>query len=324
MSDIQLFRLGADGAANELPSRAATIEKHLQSLIEGQMEVFLGVRFLATEHFTGKSHGGRIDSLGLDENACPVIIEYKRHSNENVMSQGLFYLDWLLEHRAEFRWLVLEKFGKAVADQIEWAGTRLLCIAADFTRYDVHAVRQIPRNIELIRYKLFADDLLLLELVNNQNVGNAPAIKQGGASAVEPEPVADVTEAVPAAKAPYKDKSWEEQLAHAPAPLREVFEAVRSFLVALGDDVQEKPLRLWIAFRRLKNFACLMINPLRVTLTLKLDPASVESEIAQHGGLVRDVSQIGHRGTGDVELSLRTLADLEKAQALLTRCYVEN
>ena len=42
----------------------------------------------------------------------------------------------------------------------------LLCIAADFTRYDEHAVAQINRNIELIRYKLFGTDLLLLELVN--------------------------------------------------------------------------------------------------------------------------------------------------------------
>jgi RecB family endonuclease NucS len=47
---------------------------------------------------TGKTHRGRIDSLGLDENGCPVIIESKRKLNENVINQGLFYLDWLLDH----------------------------------------------------------------------------------------------------------------------------------------------------------------------------------------------------------------------------------
>ena len=150
MSDIQLFRL-ASGTAQELSGRAAAVEKQLQSLIEAQMPTFLGVRFLASEYTTGKTHRGRIDSLGLDENGCPVIIEYKRHSNENMMSQGLFYLDWLLDHRAEFQWLVMEKLGKDVANEIDWTGTRLLCIAADFTRYDQHAVQQIPRNIELIR-----------------------------------------------------------------------------------------------------------------------------------------------------------------------------
>lgn len=185
----------------------------------------------------------------------------------------------------------------------------------------------MPRNIELIRYKLFADDLLLLELVNNQNVGNAAAVKSADvAPADEPEPAQEVAEAALAGKvkAPYKDKSWEEQFAQAPEALREVFEAARSFMPTLGDDVQEKPLRLWIAFRRLKNFACLLINPLRVTITLKLDPASVALEIEKDGDFIRDVSQIGHWGTGDVELSLRTLADLEKARPLLERCYTEN
>ena len=28
------------------------------------------------------------------EYGCPVIVEYKRHNNENVINQGLFYLDW--------------------------------------------------------------------------------------------------------------------------------------------------------------------------------------------------------------------------------------
>ncbi len=59
-------------------------------LIESHMETFLGVRFLETEYRTGKTHRGRIDSLGLDENNCPVIIEYKRHSNENVINRGCF------------------------------------------------------------------------------------------------------------------------------------------------------------------------------------------------------------------------------------------
>ena len=54
--------------------------------MEQHLESFLGVRFLATEYVTGKAHGGRIDTLGLDDNNCPVIIEYKRALNENVIS----------------------------------------------------------------------------------------------------------------------------------------------------------------------------------------------------------------------------------------------
>lgn len=309
MSDLQLFRL-SNGTASELTSQAAKLEKQLQSLVEANMQTFLGVRFLASEYVTGKTHKGRIDSLGLDENGCPVIIEYKRHSNENVINQGLFYLDWLLDHQAEFRWLVMEKLGKDVADEIEWAGTRLLCIATDFTRYDQHAVQQIPRNIELIRYKLFGDDLLLLELVNAQSVPDATAVKPAQAAlAAEPE----------RPKATGKDKSVDEQLAIASAEIRDLYAQVISVLTSLGDDVQEKRLKLYTAFRRLKNFACVIVYPNRLLVTLRLDPASVKPE----EGFSRDVSQVGHWGTGDVELTLRGQADLERARPLLERSYAE-
>ncbi|MFC5576763.1 DUF5655 domain-containing protein [Lysobacter niabensis] len=305
MSDIQLFRL-AGGAAVELPGRAAAVEKQLQALIEGQMSAFLGVRFLASEYATGKTHKGRIDSLGLDENGCPVIVEYKRHSNENVINQGLFYLDWLLDHQAEFRWLVMERLGKDVADAIDWSGTRLLCIAADFTRYDQHAVQQIPRNIELLRYKLFADDLLLLELVNAVSVTDVTATKPD-------------TEAAATAKSVSKDKSFDEQYAGALPETRAVYDILAAYVLALGDDVTERRLKLYTAFRRLKNFVSVVMYPNKMLVMLKVDPDTVALE----DGFSRDVRLIGHWGTGDLELTVRTLADFDKAKPLIDRSYHE-
>lgn len=311
MSDLQLFRLSS-GTASELPSQAVKLEKHLQGLIEANMPTFLGVRFLATEYVTSRAHKGRIDSLGLDENDCPVIIEYKRHSNENVINQGLFYLDWLLDHQAEFRWLVMEKLGKEVAEQIEWTGTRLLCIATDFTRYDEHAVRQIPRNIELIRYKLFGDDLLLLELVNASSVPDATVAKAESSTQAPIMPVKP--------RAGGRDRSPAEQLEAASTEVRELYAQTASFLNSLGDDVQEKHMKVYVAFRRLKNFACVVVQQQRLLVMLKLSPTS----IPVGDGFARDVSQISHWGTGDVELSLHTPEDLERAKPLMQRSYAES
>jgi predicted transport protein len=315
MSDIQLFRLSG-GKAFELATRAAPLEKTLQRLIESQMEALLGVRFLASEYATGKTHKGRIDSLGLDENGCPVIVEYKRHSNENVINQGLFYLDWLMDHQAEFRWLVMEKLGKGDADQIEWSGTRLLCIASDFTRYDEHAVQQIPRNVELLRYKYFGEDLLLLELVNAQSVPDATAVQSAGADKGPVGAGRDYARA----KGPSKDKTPAEQLEVATAEIRALHERLTSYIMSLGDDVQEKPLKLYTAYRRLKNFACVIPYPNRMLVMLKLDPTTVALE----EGFSRDMRQTGHWGTGDLELLLRTEADFERAKPLLERSYTEN
>ncbi|MBO2547361.1 DUF5655 domain-containing protein [Shewanella algae] len=314
MSDIKLFKYYA-GGVTELEGKAAVVERDLQQLIESNMEAFLGVRFLATEYNTGKTHRGRIDSLGLDENGCPVIIEYKRHTNENVINQGLFYLDWLLDHQAEFQLLVMKTLGNEAAESIEWEGTRLLCIAGDFTKYDEHAVQQINRNIELLRYKLFADDLLMLELVNVVAVSGQSVKSQIGLTGT------DAAFAKP--KSSSVMKTHLEQLELASVSLKQLYDGVIDYTASLGDDVHYKQLKLYGAFRRLKNFVCIIVLPKqdpKLQLLVRLDPKTVDME----EGFSRDVSEIGHWGTGDLELTIRTADDLEKAKPLIKRAAEEN
>jgi predicted transport protein len=284
-----------------LAGQSVAVEKSLQTLIENHLEAFLGVRLLASEYSTGKTHGGRIDTLGLDENGCPVIIEYKRALNENVINQGLFYLDWLLDHKGEFTLLVLKRFGQEVADKIEWSSPRLLCIAGDFTRYDEHAVQQINRNIELIRYRRYGDSLLLFELIS--------------ATTAQPPGISD-TPTDPGIKS-YKTVS--EYLAQAKEELQDRFEALKAFLLALGDDVQMKTLKFYFAFKRIKNFACVEIRPQNNTLVIyvKVNPDSVPLE----AGFLRDVRHIGHFGTGDLEITISSDEALERAKPLLIQSY---
>ncbi|MFO0666765.1 MAG: DUF5655 domain-containing protein [Polyangiaceae bacterium] len=303
MSDIKLFRIRG-APPHELASKSVALEKSLQSLIEAHLDTFLGVRFLATEYSTGKVHGGRIDTLGIDENGCPVIIEYKRSTNENVINQGLFYLDWLMDHRGEFELLVMKKLGKPVSDAIEWSSPRLICIAGDFTKYDGHAVQQINRNIELVRYRKYGDELLLFELVNAVTVegsttDSVPPIGGGVASGSK--------------------ATAEEQLAAAPSDVRDLYEATKAYLLGLGDDVQLKPMKVYFAFKRLKNFACVELRAKMKTVLVyvKVDPEA----IALEEGFTRDVREIGHFGTGDLEITIRNSDDLERAKTLLNKSY---
>jgi predicted transport protein len=295
MADTKLFRIGTNGVI-ELAGRSAAVEKSLQRLIETHLESLLGVRLLASEYSTGRKHKGRIDSMGIDENGCPVIIEYKRALNENVINQGLFYLDWLLDHKAEYKLLVMDILGIKIAESIEWNNTRLLCIAGDFTRYDEYAVQQINKNIELIRYRQYDNDLILLELVN----------------AVEATPIQTSAEQK-------KYTTTTELLEKAPNDLQDLFELVKTYLMALGDDVQMKELKFYYAFKRIRNLACLEIHPQakKLLLYVKVDPSSINLE----KDFSRDVSSIGHFGTGDLELSLRNPDDFEKAKSLLIRSY---
>lgn len=299
MSDIKLFRL-KDLSAAEIPGSAEVLEKSLQNLIERNLEPLLGIQFLASEHSTGPKHKGRIDSLGIDENSSPVIIEYKRAANANVINQGLFYLDWLLDHKADFQILVTEKLGADAGKNIDWGAPRLLCIAGRFTRYDEHAVQQMNRNIELIRYRRFGEELLMLELVN-------ASVAETGSTAG--------TVAGPSSS--YKTIS--ETLETLQGPLDDLYQGLRAYLLALGDDVQEKTLKYYVAFKRLRNFACIEVHPSKGKLTvfLKVDPTTVTLQ----EGFSRDVRKIGHYGTGDLELTLRDQADLEVARAYIDLSY---
>jgi predicted transport protein len=300
MSDIKLFRV-ENGRAHELTGSALAIEKALQSLIESNLEPMLGIRFIASEHSTGKNHRGRIDTLGLDENGSPVILEYKRASNENVINQGLFYLDWLLDHRAEFTLLAMKMLGTAVEEEVDWSAPRLICIAGDFTRYDEHAVSQIGRNIELYRYRSYENGFLALELVNS---------KMG---AVEPGPTDDTP------KPKQAQKTVTDYLEQAAPELRNLYETLDAFLLGLGDDVSMKTTRLYLAYRRIKNFASVVVHSQtgQLLVFLKVNPEDVSLE----EGFSRDVREIGHFGTGDLELRIDSFEDLERAKPLIERSY---
>lgn len=310
MSDIKLFRLG--DIVHELSPSTAVIERSLQELFERNLEKLLGIRFLASEFSTGPVHGGRIDTLGIDEDGTPVIIEYKRSLNENVINQGLFYLDWLMDHRKDFQWLVMDKLGQEVAGKVDWSSPRLLCIAGDFTRYDSHAVKQINRSIELIRYRRFDSDYLMIELVHTPR--QAPRVIPAPA----PTSPGDVADNAGRAD-PYLSQRIDYRLQNASPALRDVWDAASTFLTSMGDDVQVKPVSLYYAFKRIRNFVCMELYPQKgvVLAFLKLDPTTVAIE----PGFTRDVRTIGHFGTGDLEVVMRTVDDVAKAMPLFQRAY---
>lgn len=301
MSDLKLFRVGSSGVG-ELAGGAVALEKSLQTLFERNLEALLGVRFLASEFVTNE--GGRMDTLGIDENGSPVIIEYKRSSNENVINQGLFYLNWLMGHRKDFEWLVMEKLGIGEAQKVDWSGPRLVCIAGDFTKYDEHAVKQMDRNIDLIRYRRFEGDLLLLEQLTSTTSSKPLVIADDGSVAPKG-----------------KYKTITDYLAAADPEMLDRYHQVEDYLTSLGDDVQVKTLDQYVAFRRIKNFACLELrnHAKKILVYVKVNPDTVQLE----DGFTRDMRNKGHYGTGDLEIAIHNAADFEKAKPLFERSYDE-
>lgn len=302
MSDIKLFRL-SESTVQEIPGSSFAIEKPLQWLIERHLETFLGVRFLASEFSTTKSHGGRIDTLGIDDTDCPVIVEYKRALNENVISQGLYYLNWLMEHQAEFKFLVLEKLGTAEANQIEWRYPRLICIAAEFTKFDIHAIEQMQRNIDLVRYRLYGDDLVLLELVGHQST-----IPEERSQSRTGKPALTVT-----ATEPRTDIVGPRYFDDCSADVHAWYRSLQAFTSTLGDDVEERVMKSYIAFRRLKTFAYFKFQSAtnRIAIDMPLPAGSVK--------LVPTFAL--QRPRGFIRIVVDSAEDVERAKPIIALAY---
>lgn len=99
-----------------------------------------------------------------------------------------------------------------------------------------------------------------------------------------------------------------------------LYDELYSFVMSLGDDINAKELRLYLAFSRLKNFICLLPMKGGLKLWVKLNPNTVQFE----EGFSRDVSSVGQWGTGDVEVYIRNKEELTKAKPLLEQTYQEN
>ena len=301
MADIKLFSITSGKAQNKVPVDLK-LEKEIQTLCENNLEVFFGIQFLASEYSTGKNHKCRIDSLGIDENNCTIIIEYKRDSKENVINHGLFYLDWLMDHKGDFELLCMKKFGEAV--EVDWSSPRLLCIAKDFTRYDDYAIAHINRNIELIRYRYFEGDHIIFELassVQGQKVISNVEIKNSSTNST------------------YKQKTIEEVLKEATLEMEMLYQQVEQTIWGMGDDVLKEELKYYHAFARIKNFACVEVRPQKkeVLIYLKVDFSSIENPTKN----IRDVSKIGHFGTGDNEVIIKSTQDIEAVKYLIEESY---
>jgi predicted transport protein len=308
VTDLRLFGPDTDGQDVELRGSTVALEVELQRRVEAGLESMLGIRFLASEYPTGPWHRGRIDTLGLDENGSPVVIEYKKGSDSGVLSQAVSYLSWLDSAHHEFEALVRKVLGSEAAETIDWRRPRMICIAAGFSHHDRVAVQRLPQRVDLVRYRVFEGDLLSLLLVDSSpGLANAAASRRTR----ERGTAATSVPAAPATSAPTGPGL-------VPECLRDLYAELDDALTAWGE-VEVAPLRHYIAYCRLVNVASVIFRPKHevILVYLRLDPDTIPLE----GGFTRDVRGIGHLGTGDLEVRLASTADLEKAAPLIRRAF---
>jgi predicted transport protein len=307
---MPLFQI-TDNSLNSISQVDLDSEKRLQGLIERSLGPTFNCRFVSSEFSTGADHAGRIDTLALSEDNNPVIVEYKKVESSDLINQSLFYLSWLRDHRGDFEMAARRAIPNLTVD---WSDIRVICLAPNYKKYDLHAVSVMGANIELWRYRLFANSCIYLEQVYGKAIRTAASTTDE----LTKDPVmvaAGKKAAITRATGSY---TVDQHLERKPEHVRELAQSVREFITGLDTAIEEVPKKYYIAYKISQNIACMCVGNKEVTLYLKIDPKGTPPL-----EIVRDVSDIGHVGTGDTEVTIETEKDFQDAKPLIERAYRE-
>ncbi|WP_322509749.1 DUF5655 domain-containing protein [Anaerolinea sp.] len=289
-------------------------EKELQTLIERNLETVFNCRLIQSEFSTGVQHSGRIDTLALSEDNNPVIIEYKKIESSELINQSLYYLAWLKDHKGDFERAVQKAIRNSV--DVDWSEIRVICIAPNYKKYDLYAVQMMGANIELWTYHLFDNRLLYLEKVIQ--TGYTPLVSEERQAVINGKnPVmvaAGKKAALTRATAVY---TFEEHLEGKSDGIKELAFAIQEFITGLDSTIQEVPKKNYIAYKTSQNIVCMELQNQRILLYLKLNP----KEISNPPKISRDMTGKGHYGSGDFEISVKSMEDFEVAKPYILMAY---
>jgi predicted transport protein len=277
-------------------------EKNLQALVEANLIEVLDLLFLASEYTT--TFGGRIDTLAVDTNGSPVIIEYKRNKNDNVINQSLSYLKWLKSQKPGFfEKLMLDKLGKEKADKIklDWHNPRVICVAENYSKFDIDTAEVVPLRIELMKYRYYEDGIFALEPVNVPETAGSNQV------------TATVTIGTTKSQTDI-GSGLDNLLAKATDDTKALFAELRERIVAIDDSVTENPTGSYVGYRMGNNFAEVHIG--KSQLKIHLRPI----DFVDPKGLVEKIPD-GYNWTMDRRVYLKSASDLEYVVGLIEQSY---
>lgn len=284
-------------------------EKVLQKLIEDNLEAVFNFRFIATEFSTGAVHAGRIDTLALSEDGNPVIIEYKKVASSELINQSLFYLSWITDHHGDFEIAAQKVLGKSV--EINWNDVRVICVAPNYKKYDLHAVQVMGANIELWTYRRFENDVVYFEEVYKKSISSSLVALN------DKDPVMVAAGKKAAATKALGGWTFDKHLEAKNPQISSLAIAIQEYLLGLDSAMEEAPQKLYVAYRITQNVVCVEVQTKKILTFLKLNPKKHRGP----PGISRDMSNIGHFGTGDLEITIKTDADFELAKPFMKLAY---
>ena len=212
-----------------------------------------------------------------------------------------------MDHKGDFTLAAQEQLGKNI--EIDWSSPRLILVAESFSEYDKYAVNRIGANIQLWTYRKYGNDFLFLDSIFATTSQKSPKKDKANVPVENDDQQAE-------ADVIY---TLEYHLGQKPAETKSLFEALQEKIFLLNDDsdIIEKPNKIYISYKHGKNFCEIQIQANKLKIWLDIPHA----ELDDPNKLSRDVSKIGHHGTGATETNLSDLSELDTVIYLIEQSY---
>jgi predicted transport protein len=284
----------------QLKEKPFKIEKEIQNLFEENLTTLTGLEFIKSE-FSIK--GKRIDTLAYDNQSNAfAIIEYKRDKNVSVVDQGFTYLSLMLENKADFVLCYNETLQKTLhSSKIDWSQTRVIFVSPSFTENQRLATNFKDIAIELWEIKRYENDLISINPIKKTKSAESikPLTQQNGV-------IKSVTDVI-------KVYTEEDHLDGSSEEIIELYETFKNAILNLADDIEIVPKKLYIAFKKNKNIADIVILKKGIKIFINLKKGQLDDS----KGLMKDVSETGHWGNGDYETIVTNTTNLEYIMSLV-------
>lgn len=292
--------LNQNSKLKEVEEKAFKLEREIQKVFEENLDIVMGLGLVKSE-FTIKNK--RIDTLAFDKQSNAfIIIEYKRDRSLSVVDQGFTYLSLMLENKADFIIEYNESLGLNLKrDDVDWSQTRVAFVSTSFTENQILATNFKDIAIELWEVKQFENNIISVN-----------AIKKTSAAA-SIKPLTQQNQALKKVIEEIKVYTEEEHIAYATEEIAELYVKFRDAILNLAGGIEIKPQKLYVAFKKDSNIACVEIQKKKLKIHIGTRVGALEDARK----LAKDVSNIGHYGTGDYELDVVNDKDLEYILSLI-------
>jgi predicted transport protein len=137
------------------------------------------------------------------------------------------------------------------------------------------------------------------------------------------EPLTAIAKRNPAAKKiteEIKVYNEEDLLKIAEDKVKELYQELKVAVTNLGTDVEVRPTKMYIAFRRKKGFAGVVELSSKLKVYLSIDISQLQDPLKK----ARDVKKIGHYSSGDTEIVLSKRDEIPYTLSLIKQAYERN